>query len=76
MVAVMEREMVRRNDTAAKVDAEVVADAKVVAAFRGIPLAQYLTEVLRAVVKRDLETEMTKRQRSPTAQVRKPKAGD
>ena len=61
--AVLEREMVRRNDTAAKIDAEVVADAKIVAAFRGVSLAEYLSEILRPAVTRDLEAEMAKRQR-------------
>jgi hypothetical protein len=65
MPSVLEKDMVRRNDTAAKVDAQVVADAKVIAAFRGIPLAEYLTDVLRPIVKRDLEAEMAKRQRRP-----------
>ncbi len=63
MSAVMVHEMVRRNDTAAKIDSGVVADAKIVAAFRGITLAEYLSEILRPTVSRDLETEMAKRQR-------------
>lgn len=75
MPAVMERELVRRNDTAAKIDTEVVADAKIVAAFRGISLAEYLSEILRPAVSRDLESEMTKRQR-PGGPARKPKPGD
>lgn len=73
MPAVMEREMVRRNDMAAKIDAEIVKDAKIVAAFRGIALAEYLSEALRAIVKRDLENEMARHQRGAP---RKPKASD
>lgn len=75
MPAVMEREMVRRNDTAAKIDSGVVADAKIVAAFRGITLAEYLSQILRPAVTRDLESEMAKRQR-PGAPGRKAKPGE
>lgn len=73
MSAVMEREMVRRNDTAAKIDAGVIKDAKIVAAFRGQSLAEYLSEILRPAVTRDLENEMAKRQR-PGAAGRRQKA--
>jgi hypothetical protein len=73
MSAVMEREMVRRNDTAAKIDSGIVADAKIVAAFRGISLAEYLSEILRPSVSKDLENEMTKRQRPTGGPPRRPK---
>jgi hypothetical protein len=75
MSAVLEREMVRRNDTAAKIDSGVVADAKIVAAFRGITLAEYLSQILRPAVSRDLESEMAKRQR-PANLGRRPKPGE
>lgn len=72
MSAVMERSMVRRNDQSAKIDAEVLADAKVVAAFRGVSVAEYLSDILRPAVSKDLDAEMAKRQRP----ARKPKPGD
>jgi hypothetical protein len=59
--ALLEEPLVRRNDTAVKVDSEVVSEAKMVAASRGITLAEYLTEILRPVVHSDLEEEMTRR---------------
>jgi hypothetical protein len=33
-----------RRDVAVKVDAEVAHEARIVAAYRGIPLAQYVSE--------------------------------
>lgn len=53
-------EMARRSDTAVKIDAEVVRQAKVVAAFRGISLAEYLSETLRPTVARDYLAESRK----------------
>ena len=76
MSAVLVREMVRRNDTAVKIDSGVYADAKVVAAFRGITIAEYLSELLRSSVAKDLEQEMAKRQKPAVPPARKPKLGD
>jgi hypothetical protein len=42
-----------RDDTAVKMDRHVVKMAKFVADTRDIPLAQYLTELVRGNVKRD-----------------------
>lgn len=58
------RPMVKRNDTAAKVDAQIVRDAKIVAAYRDITLAEYLSELLRPLVARDLKHEQQKRMQS------------
>ena len=49
-----------RNDVAVKVDARVVAKAKMVAQARNIPLAEYVSELLRAPVDRDFVKEMRK----------------
>jgi hypothetical protein len=38
-----------------KVDRAVVAQARYVAESRNIPLAEYLTETLRAIVRRDFD---------------------
>lgn len=45
MVAEMPR--IKRNDITCKIDAEIVRKARTIAAYRGIPLAQYLSEKLR-----------------------------
>jgi hypothetical protein len=52
--------MTRRTDVAVKIDAEVVRQAKVVAAFRGISLAEYLSETSRPAVQRDYREESRK----------------
>jgi len=54
-------------------DAEVIAEAKMVAASRNVTLAEYLTELVRDLVHQDLEDEMTRR--VPRSK-RKPKGGD
>lgn len=43
----------KRNDRPVKIDAAVVHEAQVVAASKGITLAEYLSEVLRPIVRRD-----------------------
>jgi hypothetical protein len=47
-------DVARRNDVAVKIDADVARVAKIVASFKDISLAEYLTETLRPVVERDL----------------------
>ena len=78
MVGVSERTMAR-NDVAVKLDAQVAREAGMVAKARGIPLAQYISEVLRPIVRRDLESETGRILSGPsrrTIPTRKPKAGD
>lgn len=61
-----------RNDVAVKLDAQVARQAKMVAADRGITLAEYISEILRPVVQRDaqaLAENLLKETRAP----RKPK---
>ncbi len=70
MPALLDQPMVRRNDMAVKIDAEVIAEAKMVAASRGVSLAEYLSEILRPIVHRNLEEETAKRLKP-----RKPKGG-
>lgn len=57
----LERAMAKRNDVSVKIDADVVAEAKMVAASRDVSLAQYLSELLRPLVHRDLEREYARR---------------
>jgi hypothetical protein len=59
MTAATERD-VARPDVAVKMDREVVRVAKMVASARGIPLAQYLSDVVGPIAKRDLEEETRK----------------
>ena len=49
------RNMAKRNDIAVKVDAVVITKAKMIAAGRNTTLAEYLSEALRPIVKRDLD---------------------
>jgi hypothetical protein len=49
-----------RNDVAVKLDSRVAKEAKMVAAARGVTLAEYISEILRPIVHRDLEQETTK----------------
>jgi hypothetical protein len=51
------RPMGNRSDTTVKMDADVVAKAKIAAAYKGKSLAEYLTELVRPLVVRDIEQE-------------------
>jgi hypothetical protein len=53
--------MAKRNDVSVKMDAEVVAEAKMVAASRDLSLAEYLSDLARPLVRRDLEQEFARR---------------
>jgi hypothetical protein len=55
----MER-TVAREDIAVKLDAQVGREAKMVAAARGITLAEYISEILRPIVHADLQAETSK----------------
>ncbi len=45
----------KRNDVPVKVDAEVIRQARIVAAYEEIPLAELLSELLRPIVQKRLE---------------------
>lgn len=60
MSFVAERPMTKRNDTAVKIDAEVVRVAKIVAAYRSQSLAEYLTTRFAPLVNADLAEEQSK----------------
>ena len=64
MATVTGKPMAKRDDTAAKIDAKIVRDAKIVAAYRDITLAEYLSELLRPLVARDLKGEQERRMKS------------
>jgi hypothetical protein len=64
MTTLAEYPMAKRNDVydvSVKVDADVIHDAKIVAAYRDVTLAEYLTELIRPLVARDLDHEAAKR---------------
>jgi hypothetical protein len=52
-----ERNVAKRNDVTVKVDAEVARLAKIVAAYRDASVAEYLSDTLLPIVRRDLEQE-------------------
>lgn len=45
----------KRHDVPVKVDAQVIADAKIAAAYKGLSLAEYISEALRPIAFRDME---------------------
>jgi predicted HicB family RNase H-like nuclease len=51
----------KRNDIPVKVDVGVVADAKIVAAYKGVSLAEYISETLRPIVEREMNEEHMKK---------------
>jgi hypothetical protein len=55
-----ERPMAKRNDITAKVDAEALRVARIVAAYRGLTLAEYLSDIVLATATRDREAEERK----------------
>jgi hypothetical protein len=57
---VLERTVAKRQDVTVKLDSEVVRIAKIVAAYRGVSVADYLSESLRPIAQKDLQKEQTK----------------
>ena len=57
-------------------DADVIAEAKMVAASRDQTLAEYLSELIRPLVRRDLESETTKRLRPEPPSPKRKKGGE
>jgi hypothetical protein len=48
-------DVTRRNDVGVKIDAEVASMCKIVAEYKKISASEYMSEVLRPVVEKDLE---------------------
>ena len=44
-----------RDDVVVKIDKQLAAKARYIAATRSIPLAEYLTEITRSIVDRDFD---------------------
>lgn len=51
----------KRNDAPAKIDVEVLADCRVAAAYKGMSLAEYLSETLRPIAAKDIEEAHSRR---------------
>lgn len=71
--------LMARNDVQVKLDATVATEAKMVAAARGITLAEYISELLRPIVRKDLEAEtgrMLSGQLPGHRPTRRPKGGE
>jgi hypothetical protein len=47
--------MGKRNDVSVKIDAEVYRLVRTVAAWRGVSVAEYLSEIVAPVVRKDLK---------------------
>lgn len=47
--------MVKRNDQSVKMDIEVIGDCRIAAAFKGMTLAEYLSETMRVAARKDIE---------------------
>ncbi len=45
----------KRNDLAVKIDAEVIREARIVAAFEEVQLAELLSNILRPIISKLLE---------------------
>jgi hypothetical protein len=59
-MAVKAETTVARNDVSVKIDAQVAHKAKLVATYRGITLAEYISSVVGDVVGPHLKEEMAK----------------
>jgi hypothetical protein len=58
----------KRNDVSVKLDAEATRLAKIVAAFRDQTLAEYLSEIVLAQAKKDLDRHMRQERGRPAGE--------
>lgn len=65
MTTLLDAPMTKRNDTTAKIDADVLADARTAASYRRMTLAEYLSEVVREAADRDIEQYHALRSKPP-----------
>lgn len=63
---------VKRNDVPVKVDAHVIARARIAASAKGISLAEYVTETLRPIVEKEI-AEFAQSELSSDSKPKKPK---
>jgi hypothetical protein len=69
-----DRLMTKRRDVTTKMDPAVLADCRIAASFRGMTLAEYLSEAMRVVTSRDIEEGYRKRS-DAASRPSKPKGG-
>jgi hypothetical protein len=62
MVATAGDAVAKRTDVSVKMDSDVVRIAKIVAAYRDVSLAEYLSNTLKPIVQGDLDREQTRNQ--------------
>ena len=58
MQATLECPMAKRNDVPVKVDADVIRTAKIAAAYKGLSLAEYLSDTLARLSRETSKTSM------------------
>lgn len=61
MHATLESSMAKRNDVSVKMDADVVNDCRIAAAFCEMSLAEYLSERMKVSAKKDIDDGYAKR---------------
>ncbi len=54
------------NDVSVKMDENVVEDCRIASAFKGMSLAEYLSETMRVAAKRDIDDGYAKRAEPPS----------
>lgn len=62
MSAVLEPRMVKRNDVTTKIDAAVLEECRIAAAFRSMTLSEYISESMRSAAARDIEEGIRRRE--------------
>jgi soluble cytochrome b562 len=67
---------VARNDTAVKIETEIVRQGRTIAARRNITLAEYLSDILRSTVAKDYREVVQQMAAEIDTPRRKPKGGD
>lgn len=56
-----DKEQTKRNDVPVRIDAEVLEDVRIAAAYAGISIAEYLSEKMRPIAAQDVEEGHKKR---------------
>ena len=67
--------MTKRNDVSVKMDATVVEDCRIAAAFRGVSLAEYISETMREAAQRDIDEGYSQRGQPTRPRPKGPKGG-
>lgn len=72
---VVERETMKRNDIPVRIDVEAVRKARIVAAYRGVALNEYLSKIVHDVASADLAAEQSANTEPPPQLTRGRKPG-